>query len=32
MEVLTVTGGRIVATVDYDMPGPFAAFGLPEEH
>jgi RNA polymerase sigma-70 factor (ECF subfamily) len=31
LEVLTVAGGRIVAIVDYDLPGLFAAFGLPEE-
>jgi hypothetical protein len=31
LEVLTVAGGRIVAIVNYDLPGLFAAFGLPEE-
>ena len=28
---LTVAGGRIIAIVDYDLPGLFVAFGLPEE-
>jgi RNA polymerase sigma-70 factor, ECF subfamily len=30
LEVLRVEGGRIVEVVDFDLPGMFAAFGLPE--